>query len=77
MVGGNPAAAHGMNFEGMRRRGWSQETIGKLRKAYKIVFREGLTLENALVELDAMVAECPELVVFIDSLKSSTRGITR
>ena len=77
MVGGNPAAAHGMNFEGMRRRGWSQETIGKLRKAYKIVFREGLTLENALVELDAMVAECPELAVFIDSLKSSTRGITR
>lgn len=77
MVGGNPAAAHGMNFEGMRRRGWTQETIGKLRKAYKIVFREGLTLENALVELDVMVAECPELGIFIDSLRTSTRGITR
>lgn len=77
MVGGNPAAAHGMNFEGMRRRGWSPETIGKLRKAYKIVFRESRTLDNALQELDAMLAECPELGVFIDSLKSSTRGITR
>lgn len=77
MVGGNPAAAHGMNFEGMKRRGWSTETISKLRKAYKIVYRESRTLDNALVELEAMVGECPELALFIDSLKSSMRGITR
>lgn len=77
MVGGNPAAAHGMNFEGMKRRGWSAETITRLRRAYKIVYREGKTLENALQELDAMVAECPELAIYIESLKSSTRGITR
>ncbi len=77
MVGGNPAAAHGMNFEGMKRRGWTPETISKLRRAYKIVFRESRTLDNALQELDSMVAECPELAVFIESLKSSSRGITR
>jgi len=41
MVGGNPAEARGMNFEGMRRRGWSAETVSTLRRAYKIVFREG------------------------------------
>ncbi|MDP2228534.1 MAG: acyl-ACP--UDP-N-acetylglucosamine O-acyltransferase [Moraxellaceae bacterium] len=77
MVGGNPAAAHGMNFEGMRRRGWSSETVTKLRRAYKIVFREGRTLDSALAKLDEMLPECPELAAFIESLKTSTRGITR
>lgn len=76
MVGGNPAAARSMNFEGMRRRGWSSETISSLRKAYKIVYRQGLTLEQALEELDAMTVT-PELQLFIDSLRASERGITR
>jgi UDP-N-acetylglucosamine acyltransferase len=44
MVSGNPAQAAGMNFEGMRRRGWSSETITLLKRAYKIVYRQGLTL---------------------------------
>jgi UDP-N-acetylglucosamine acyltransferase len=77
MVGGNPAAAHGMNFEGMRRRGWSQEVINTLRRAYKTVFRESLTLEKALLALEPEVAGCPELQVFVDSLRNSSRGITR
>lgn len=77
MVGGNPASAHGMNYEGMRRRGWSKEVINILRRAYKTVYREGLTLENALQQLDPLVAECPELAPFVDSLKASERGITR
>lgn len=77
MVGGNPASAHGMNFEGMRRRGWTPEVIATLRRAYKTVFREGLTLENALLALEPEVAGCPELQVFVDSLKASARGITR
>lgn len=77
MVSGNPAAAHGMNFEGMRRRGWSAETIGTLKKAYKIVYREGLTVEKALDELDQLVADCPEVKIFADSIRASERGITR
>ncbi|MBA3980157.1 MAG: acyl-[acyl-carrier-protein]--UDP-N-acetylglucosamine O-acyltransferase [Alcanivorax sp.] len=76
MVGGNPAAARSMNFEGMRRRGWSAEVIGQLRQAYKIVYRQGNTLEQALAELDAL-PQGPELRLFIDSLRSSERGITR
>lgn len=77
MVGGNPAEARGMNFEGMRRRGWSAETVSTLRRAYKIVFREGRTLEAALAELGPMVAATPELAIYVESLKASTRGITR
>ena len=76
MVGGNPAAARSMNFEGMRRRCWSPETISSLRQAYKIVYRQGLTLEQAIAELEAMSASA-ELQRFIDSLRASERGITR
>lgn len=77
MVGGNPASAYGMNFEGMRRRGWSAETIAALKKAYRIVYRDKLTLEVAIAEAEKLVAECPEVQLFIDSLKASTRGIVR
>lgn len=77
MVGGNPCSAFGMNYEGMRRRGWSAETINTLKRAYRIVYRDGLTLEVAISEVEKLVAECPEVQLFIDSLKASTRGIVR
>jgi UDP-N-acetylglucosamine acyltransferase len=77
MVGGNPCSAYGMNFEGMRRRGWSAETISCLKRAYRIVYRDSLTLEVAIAEAEKLVADCPEVKLFIDSLKASTRGIVR
>ncbi len=77
MVGGNPSKAFGMNFEGMRRRGWSAETINILKRAYRTVYRDSLTLEVAIAEVEKLVAECPEVQLFIDSLKDSTRGIVR
>ena len=60
----------------MKRRGWSKEVIATLRNAYKVIYRQGLTLEQALVELEAMPAG-DELQILIDSLKASERGITR
>lgn len=77
MVSGNPAEARGMNFEGMKRRGWSAETINALRKAYKLVYRDGLTLEAAFEPLEALALVNPEVMIFIDSLRASTRGIAR
>ncbi|MBB10741.1 MULTISPECIES: acyl-ACP--UDP-N-acetylglucosamine O-acyltransferase [unclassified Alcanivorax] len=76
MVSGNPAHARSMNFEGMKRRGWSKETIASLRTAYKVLYRQGLTQEQAIAEMEAMEAS-PELQILIDSLKASERGITR
>ena len=76
MVSGNPASARSMNFEGMRRRGWSKDVVSSLRQAYKVVYRQGLTLEQALAELEAMEPS-DALQIFIDSLKASERGITR
>lgn len=76
-VFGNPAEARSMNFEGMRRRGFSAETIAALRNAYKIVYRRGLTVEEALHELEADAQVYPEVALFRDSVQSSARGITR
>ncbi|MCL5042477.1 MAG: acyl-ACP--UDP-N-acetylglucosamine O-acyltransferase [Gammaproteobacteria bacterium] len=77
MVGGNPASAHGMNFEGMRRRGYSPELVSALRRAYKVVYRQGLTLQQALDELQASAEQFPEIALYRDSILASTRGITR
>lgn len=77
MSNGNPAKPHGMNFEGMKRRGFSREAIRALRQAYKIVYRQGLTVADACEQLDAMAAETPEVKVFVDSIRASTRSIIR
>ena len=76
-VFGNPAEARSMNFEGMRRRGFSAEAISALRRAYKMVYRQGLTVEQALADLAESAEQFPEVAVFRDSIQSSTRGITR
>ncbi len=77
MVNGSPAEAKNINTEGLRRRGFSKEDIAVLTKAYKTIYRRGLTLDEALVELDTQVAGCAPLQLLIDSLKSSERGIVR
>jgi UDP-N-acetylglucosamine acyltransferase len=76
-VSGNPAEARSMNFEGLRRRGFSAEAIQALRRAYKTVYRQGLTIEQALLELAEPSVQFPEVAVFRDSIESSKRGITR
>lgn len=74
---GNPAEARSMNFEGMRRRGFSEEAIQALRRAYKTVYRKGLTVDEALQTLAESEAEFPEVALFCDSIRQSSRGITR
>ncbi len=76
-VAGNPAEARSMNFEGMRRRGFTEEAIQALRRAYKAVYRQGLTVEEALVSLTESAAEHPEVALFCESIRRSSRGITR
>ncbi|QDD89236.1 acyl-ACP--UDP-N-acetylglucosamine O-acyltransferase [Pseudomonas oryzihabitans] len=76
-VFGNPAEARSMNFEGMRRRGFSTEAIQALRRSYKVVYRQGLTVDDAMKELEPVAQQFPEVAVFRDSILSATRGITR
>lgn len=77
MIAGHNTSACGINTVGLRRRGFSSAAIDALRRAYKIIFRKGLTVQQALAELEIMQQECPEVVPMIDLLNQSTRGIVR
>ena len=77
MIGGQPTAPKGINSEGLKRRGFSGDQIRNIRNAYKIVYRSGAKLSKAIKDLESMVAEQPEIEIFVDSLKSSERGIIR
>ena len=74
---GNPAAAHGINSEGLRRRGFSPQAIETLRRAYKTLYRAGLTFEDAKKALAAQAADNGEIRVLSDFLGRVTRGIVR
>jgi len=76
-VAGSPAQAKTINAEGLRRRGFEPHAIADLRRAYKIVYRQGLTLDIAIERLEAMAGATPEILVLIDSLRASERGIVR
>ncbi|MGB3622831.1 acyl-ACP--UDP-N-acetylglucosamine O-acyltransferase [Ketobacter sp. MCCC 1A13808] len=76
MAIGNPAKPSGMNFEGMRRRGFPKESIRVLREAYKTVYMRGQRLEQAILQLEALPHD-DLLQLFIESIKSSERGIVR
>ncbi|HEB92480.1 MAG TPA: acyl-ACP--UDP-N-acetylglucosamine O-acyltransferase [Gammaproteobacteria bacterium] len=76
-VSGHMAKPYGLNSEGLKRRGFSPDTLSQLRNAYKILYRSGLPLEQAIEQLQALdgaVAEIDRLVAF---LKDVTRGIVR
>ncbi len=77
MAKGDTASAHGINSEGLKRRGFSAEAIAGIRKAYKTLYRTGLTLEEARKALAEQVAECPEVGVLVEFLERTTRGIVR
>lgn len=75
-VAGAPAAARSMNLEGIKRRGFNKDQVANLSKAFKIIYRRGLTIESALEELQALPDE-GEIRVLCDSIKQSQRGIVR
>ena len=76
-VSGAPAQAKAINLEGLRRRGFSSTAIGQLRRAFKILYRQSLTLDLALQRLESMADKTPEVLVFIESIRASERGIVR
>jgi UDP-N-acetylglucosamine acyltransferase len=77
IAAGDRAKLHGLNSVGLKRQGFSQETLILLKKAYRIIFRFGLTLNEAIERVKADVDPIPEVNNFIRFIKSSQRGITR
>lgn len=76
-VAGYFAKPYGLNTVGMKRRGYQTETMLQLRRAYKTIYRKGLTLKQALEQLEQMVTNCSEVQLLIDFIQGSDRGIVR
>ena len=77
MVAGNPLAPHGVNSEGLKRRGFSSEALAGLKRAYKTLYKSGLTLAEAQAAIATESQALPELMPLADFLASSGRGIVR
>jgi UDP-N-acetylglucosamine acyltransferase len=77
MVGGTPPGPRGINAEGLKRRGFSAEQIANIRHAYKLLYRSGLKLAEALAEIEKLAATQPELEAFAASIRDSARSIVR
>ena len=77
MVAGHPAAPHGINSEGLRRRGFGAEEIVAIKQAYRKLYRSSLSLEEARDALALIAQESPRVQPMLDFLARSTRGIVR
>lgn len=74
---GNKAEVRGLNSIGLRRRGFSDETLSNLKKAYRIIFRNGLPLKDAIKQVEEEYGEDDNIKYLLDFINSSNRGITR
>ena len=76
-VSGNPAEPHGVNAEGLRRRGFDQPEIQVLRRAYRILYKSGLRLEQAVAQLQPLAEDCAAVGELLDFIASAKRGLVR
>lgn len=81
LLSGNPAEPHGVNIEGLKRRGFSREQINAIRNAYKLIYKSGLTLDEAKAALAKAEINTPDsadhLRLIREFLNTATRGIVR
>jgi UDP-N-acetylglucosamine acyltransferase len=77
MAAGNPVEPHGINSEGLKRRGFSSEGITAIRRAYKTLYKSGLGLAEARGAIEATRDATPELGPLVDFLAEPGRGIIR
>jgi UDP-N-acetylglucosamine acyltransferase len=76
-VSGYPAEPRGINAEGLKRRNFSAADIRSIREAYRIVYRQGLNLNEAIGALEERVGQERVLEPFIESLRAGSRGLVR
>ena len=77
IAAGDRASLHGINKVGLQRRGFSPETVSQLKKAYRIIFRIGLTVKEAVDRVLAEVDNTPEVLKLVEFMNSTQRGVTR
>lgn len=74
---GNRAQLYGLNLVGLKRKGFNEQVIATLKKAYKIIFRSGLTQDEAIQKTVSEFPDSREVHALVDFIKTSKRGITR
>jgi UDP-N-acetylglucosamine acyltransferase len=74
---GNPAKTYGINSEGLKRRGFSEAAIAAIKRAYRTLYREGLSLAEARAALAAAAPAAPELDALLGFIDASKRGLLR
>lgn len=77
IANGNSAAPHGVNTQGLKRRGYTAEAIAAIRRAYKTLYKSGLLFDEARTQLAAETAAHPELLPLVEFLATPGRGIIR
>ncbi len=77
MAAGQPAVPRGINVEGLKRRGFTPEQLRNIKNAYRVLYRQGLKLADAVAELERLAASQPEIGPLLDSVRASDRGIVR
>jgi len=77
MVSGNPASPYGINSEGLKRRQFDRAAIKAVKDAYKIIYRSGLTTEEAKQQLETLAQQHAEVKPMLEFLQRSERGILR
>ena len=77
MAVGGPAKPHSINSEGLKRRGFTPQQIRNLRTAYRVLYRSGLRLEDALEQLRVAARDQPEVQALVDFIPTSTRSLVR
>jgi len=77
MAVGQPADPHSINTVGLQRRGFTPEQILNIRRAYRVLYRSQLKLEEAVERLEETAANQPEIRIFVDFIKRSSRSIVR
>jgi UDP-N-acetylglucosamine acyltransferase len=77
LVSGQPAVPKGINSEGLKRRDFSTDQIRNIKNAYRLLYRKGLKLTEAIEQIELVLSEQLELLPLLESLRSSQRGIIR
>jgi len=77
LVVGNRARLHGLNMTGLRRSNLSSDAVNNLKRAYRILFRSGATLKEAIPQVEETIKDSPEVRHLLEFIKQSKRGIHR
>lgn len=77
MASGNPAKPHGLNVEGLKRRGFEPQVRSAIKQAYKLLYRSGNSIEDATLAIKHLAEEHSEVAIFSEFLAQAQRGVIR